>query len=100
MDAGMLNINPKNARTIDRIFLFLSNGCLVRHVDEFIHRAEVGSQDHSGLMAANLITLAHLSMSSAMSLPKSAAEPGIVVPPCSSFALSVGSASPALISLF
>ena len=28
--------------------------------------------DHSGLMPANLITLAHFSVSSAMSLPKSA----------------------------
>jgi hypothetical protein len=31
--------------------------------------------DHSGLMLAARITLAHFSMSSAMSLPKSAGEP-------------------------
>ncbi len=31
---------------------------------------------HSGLMPANLITLAHFSVSSAINLPKSAGEPG------------------------
>ena len=35
-----------------------------------------GSPDHSGLMPANLTTLPHFSVSSAMSLPKSAGEPG------------------------
>src|SRR5262249_30535217 len=56
--------------------------------------------DHSGLMPADLITLAHLSVSSAMSLPKSAGEPGSTVPPKSaSRALILESAKPALISL-
>ena len=34
-----------------------------------------GLPDHSGLMPANLTTLPHFSVSSAMSLPKSAGEP-------------------------
>src|SRR5271168_2200925 len=37
--------------------------------------------DYSGLMPANLTTLAHFSVSSAMSLPKSAGKPGSTVPP-------------------
>ena len=49
--------------------------------------------DHSGLMPANLTTLPHFSVSSAMSLPKSAGEPGSTVPPRSaSRALILGSA--------
>src|SRR6266545_4008295 len=56
--------------------------------------------DHSGLMPADLITLAHLSVSSAMSWPKSAGEPASTVPPKSaSRALILESAKPALISL-
>ena len=55
---------------------------------------------HSGLMPADLITLAHFSVSSAMSLPKSAGEPDNAVPPRSTRrALILGSARPALISL-
>ena len=50
--------------------------------------------DHSGLMLAARITLAHFSVSSAMSLPKSAGEPASTVPPRSaSRALIFGSAS-------
>src|SRR5439155_19488261 len=53
-----------------------------------------------GLMPANLTTLAHFSVSSAMSLPKSAGEPTSGVPPKSaSLAFILGSARPALISL-
>src|SRR5262249_50036132 len=37
---------------------------------------ETSAGDHSGLIPADLITLAHFSVSSAMSLPKSAGEPG------------------------
>ena len=56
--------------------------------------------DQSGLTPANLITLPHLSISLAMSLPKSAAEPASTMPPRSvSFALIPGSASPELISV-
>src|ERR1700675_4108816 len=56
--------------------------------------------DHSGLMPAVLITLAHLSVSSAMSLPKSASELESTVPPKSaSRAFILGSAMTALISL-
>src|SRR5262249_56704879 len=55
---------------------------------------------HSGLMPANLITLPHFSVSSAMSLPKSAGETTSGVPPKSeSRALILGSARAALISL-
>src|SRR6476469_3438361 len=55
---------------------------------------------HSGLRPANLTTLPHSSVSSAMSFPKSAGEPASNVPPRSaSRALILGSASPALISL-
>src|SRR5262249_23246857 len=53
---------------------------------------------HSCLMPANLIPLAHFSVSSAMSLPKSAGEPASTVPPSSaSRALILGSASAALV---
>src|ERR1700686_3729680 len=57
--------------------------------------------DHSGLMPAVLITLAHFSVSSAMSLPKSAGELESTVPPkAASRAFILGSAMTALISLF
>src|SRR5262245_27450836 len=56
--------------------------------------------DHSGLMLAARITLAHFSVSSAMSLPRSAGEPTSGVPPKSaSLGFILGSARPALISL-
>src|SRR5262245_19755846 len=58
------------------------------------------SPPQSALMLASRITLAHFSVSSAMSLPKSPGEPPSVVPPRSaSCALILGSASAALISL-
>ena len=51
-------------------------------------------------MFAARMTLPHFSVSSAMSLPKSAGEPGIKVPPRSaSRTFSLGSARPALVSL-
>jgi hypothetical protein len=73
-------------------------------VDGFRYQALLnigsGCADHSGLMPANLITLAHFSVSSAISFSKSAGEPGSVVPPRSaSRALILGSARAALISL-
>src|SRR5262249_5501202 len=56
--------------------------------------------DQSALMPTDLTTLAHFSVSSAMSLPKSAGKPGSAVPPrLASFALNLGLARPALISL-
>ena len=59
-----------------------------------------GRADRSALMLAARITLAHFSVSSAISLPNSAGEPAITVPPRSaSRALSWGSARAALISL-
>src|SRR6476619_3231822 len=59
-----------------------------------------GLPRQSGLMLAARITLLHFSVSSAMSFPKSAGEPGSGVPPRStSRALIVGSARAALISL-
>src|SRR5262249_40780201 len=57
-------------------------------------------ENHSGLMFVDLITLAHFSVSSAISLPNSAGEPPRTVPPRSaSRAFILGSARPALISL-
>src|SRR5262245_55812960 len=65
---------------------------------EFIERA-VGA-DVSGLMFTNFTTLAHFSVSSAISLPYSAGEPDNGVPPTlASRALILGSARPALISV-
>src|SRR6516164_7175320 len=56
--------------------------------------------DHSALMPANLITLAHFSVSAAMSLLKSAGKPASAgLPRSASCALILGSARPALISL-
>ena len=55
---------------------------------------------HSGLMFAARITWPHLSVSSAMSVPKSEGEPASNMPPISaSRALILGSARPALIAL-
>src|SRR5436190_8915170 len=54
--------------------------------------------DQSGLAPANFTTLPHFSVSSATSLPKSAAEPASTMPPSSvSRALILGSANAALI---
>src|SRR5262249_13798507 len=56
--------------------------------------------DQSALMPVNLITLPHFSVSSAMSLPKSAGKPASTgLPRSASCALIFGSARPALISL-
>src|SRR6186997_329696 len=55
----------------------------------------------SGFAPENLTTLAHFSVSSAMSLPKSAGEPGsAVLPMLARRAFTLGSTRPALISLF
>src|SRR5262245_8553944 len=60
-----------------------------------------GRADHSALMLAARITLPHFSVSSAMSLPKSAGEPtSAVLPKSASRALIVELARPALISVF
>src|SRR5712672_1780096 len=59
-----------------------------------------GRSDHSSLTLAARTTLPHFSVSSAMSLPKSAGEPPSAMPPSSaSLALILGSARPAAISL-
>ena len=56
--------------------------------------------DHSGFMPANFTTLAHFSVSSAMSFPNSAGEPGSTEPPMlARLALILGSARAALIYL-
>src|SRR6516165_2733067 len=61
---------------------------------------EFPGRDYSGLIPANLTTLPHFSVSSTISLLKSAGEPASTVPPRStSRALILGSARPALISL-
>ena len=58
-----------------------------------------GRRPHSGLMLASRITLAHFSVSSAMSLLNSAGVPASTVPPTSARrALILGSESAALIS--
>src|SRR5262245_3121550 len=58
-----------------------------------------GRANHSALMLAARITLAHFPVSSAMSLPKSLGEPGSSVPPRSARrAFILGSARAALIS--
>src|SRR5262249_44999098 len=65
-----------------------------------VYGISTADRPHSALMLASRITLAHFSVSSAMSLPKSPGEPPSVVPPRSaSCALILGSASAALISL-
>src|SRR5262249_14611894 len=57
-------------------------------------------QFHCGLMPAKLITLPHFSVSSTISLPNWAGDPGSGVPPRSARrALILGSASAALTSL-
>src|ERR1700730_10370360 len=75
------------------------------HLPDFAKREVMeywyGLPDHSGFMPANWTTLPHFSVSSEMSLPKSAGEPPSTVPPRSaSRALILGSARAALISLF
>src|SRR5262244_2666028 len=75
------------------------------HQDAFAERNVMECRDirfwnHSGLMPANLITLPHFSVSSAISLPNSAGEPGSPVAPKSAKrALIMGSARPAFTSL-
>ena len=67
---------------------------------ETCREAARGRADHSALMLAARITLPHFSVSSAISLAKSADEPGSTVAPRSaSRALILGSARAALISL-
>src|SRR5262249_23270904 len=57
-------------------------------------------QPHSDLMPANLITLTHFSVSSAISFPKSAGDPGSATPPRSARrAFILGSSRAALTSL-
>src|SRR5215470_7010038 len=66
---------------------------------EFIERVIGVVWDYSGLMLAARMTLAHFSVSSAMSLPNSAGEPASGGPPRSkSRALILGSAKAVLIS--
>src|SRR5262249_17836692 len=63
--------------------------------------ARVRRYPQSALMPVNLTTLPHFSVSSAISLPKSAGEPAITLPLRSaSRVFMLGSARPALISLF
>ena len=65
-----------------------------------LYGISTADRPHSALMPADLITLAHFSVSSAMNLPKSAGEPASTVPPRSaSRALILGSARAALIPL-
>src|SRR5262249_10906873 len=69
--------------------------------DRVLRNIGLGLPGQSALMLAARITLPHLSVSSAMSLPKSAGEPArAMLPKSASRALILGSARPALISLF
>ena len=71
--------------------------CLMRH--GLVVRVSPYREHYSGLMPANLITLAHFSVSSPMNLPKSAGKPASTVPPPSTrCVLRLGSERPALIS--
>src|SRR5215831_18538426 len=77
----------------------LQHWCRFRRTRRYgiFHR---GRADHSALMPANLTTLAHFSVSSAINLPKSAGEPASAgLPRSASCALIFGSASAVLISL-
>src|SRR5262245_19708342 len=66
------------------------------------HKRSAGrDRDHSALILATRITLAHFSVSSAISLPNSAGESGRVVAPSSGRRASIlGSLRLAVISLF
>src|SRR6266852_675339 len=67
---------------------------------EIMERRARDRRVHSGLIPAAFITLPHFSVSSAMSLPKSVAEPTRATAPRSAkLAFILGSARPALISL-
>ena len=60
---------------------------------QFAYRDVNPGRDHSTLMLAARITLAHFSVSSRMSLPKSSGEPGSTMPPRSAnraFNLGIG----------
>src|SRR5262249_59975836 len=76
-----------------------SDACRFRRTGVTEHRRKLIV--YSALMLAARITLAHLLVSSLMSLPKSAAGPASTEPPRSARrALILGSARPALISWF
>src|ERR1043166_6035879 len=67
---------------------------------KFMEDRSSDGQRHSALMLAARITLPHFSVSSSISFRKSAGEPARIMPPRSvSWALSFGSARPALISV-
>ena len=72
----------------------------LRYVEaEFPYRKFGLSSDYTGLMLATRITLPHFLISSAMSLPKSAGEPPIAVPPMlANRSFTLGSARTALVS--
>src|SRR5262249_32460175 len=71
-----------------------------RHSRNGSYGMSAPSPPQSALMPVNLTTLPHFSVSSAISLPKSAGEPARTVPPRSaSRVFMLGSARPALISL-
>src|SRR5262249_45865015 len=87
-------------RDIAIALLFEMDPRALRFAERGLRTIRRGLPDHSRFTPMNFTTLPHFSVSSAMSLPKSAAEPGRAVPPSSaSRALILGSARPALISL-
>src|SRR5579872_7319401 len=85
MHSGHLGDTAKSTR------MTLSGPC---HVEDTQHAS------HSALMLANLITLAHFSVSCVMSLPKSLGDPESTAPPRSTIrALTLASAVTSLIAL-
>src|SRR5262249_384583 len=107
-----LSVEPcSELQTLDSGALLPGTHCSERHgylitssapairLTEFMEYRGLRDQPDSGLIFANLITLAHFSVSAAMSVPKSAGEPASTMPPSSaSRALILGLASAALVS--
>src|SRR4051795_8522363 len=105
---GPIAAKKLHGRECNEVFLLQQNSLVINQVGHtdghqpFAERAlrNVRLAGHSGLMPANLTTLAHFSVSSAMNLPKSAAGSASTVPPNPARrALSLGSARAASISL-
>src|SRR5258708_1856978 len=101
MSAPMSELPPESGHLAD--ISRLSGRCNLgdcRHSRNGIYGYRRRAEHSSALMLAARITLAHFSVSSAMSFAKSAGEPASAVPPrLARRALILGSARPALIPL-
>src|SRR5262245_30665745 len=90
---ALLSGNPKLRPSLPKC----ANSGHCRHSPNGIYG--ISAPDHSALMPVNFTTLPHFSVSSAISLPKSAGEPASTVPPRSaSRTFMLGSSRPALVS--